>query len=150
MQKVLRRTALAERQALRRRKIRRSKYASEKQVLDLQEAIVHKRSILQSLKDARITRREDWQLGPLAPKRDVGTKKDTYGTSDTRKLRGLELPESERVKNWPIAAGDRVVLVEGRDKGKIGVVESIRKETNELTVKGLNIVRGRFTHHKSI
>jgi len=144
MQKVLRRTALAERQALCRAKVRKSKYDSEKRTLDLQEAIVHRRLINQNLKNARITRREDWQLGPLAPKRDVGAQKDTYGTSNSRMLRGLDLPESERTKTWVLAEEDRVVILEGRDKGRIGVVKSINKETDQLTVEGLNMVRWAF------
>lgn len=141
MQKVIRRTALAERQAARRAKVRKSKFESEKRVLDLQDAILRRRSVLQTLKDARIARREDWKLGPLAPRRDVGAQRDTYGTTDTRLLRGPELPKSEQTKYWPIVAGDRVVLVEGRDKGKIGTVRSIDKARNELTVEGLNKVR---------
>ncbi|KAI9866910.1 MAG: hypothetical protein M1830_005879, partial [Pleopsidium flavum] len=121
--------------------------AAEKRTLDLQEAIVHRRSINQTLKDARITRREDWQLGPLAPKRDVGAQKDTYGTGNSRLMRGLELPESERTKEWPVAEGDRVVLMEGRDKGKIGVVKTTKKETEELTVEGLNMVDVAIPEH---
>jgi large subunit ribosomal protein L24 len=141
MQKVIRRTVLAERQAARRAKVRKSKYDSEKRLLDFQEAILRRRSVIQTLKDARIARREDWQLGQLAPRRDVGAQRDTYGTTDTRLLRGPELPKSEQMKFFPIAAGDRVVIMEGRDKGKIGRVRSTDKVRNELTVDGLNKVR---------
>jgi len=144
MQKVIRRTVLAERQAARRAKVRKSKYDAEKRVLDLQEAILRRRSVVQTLKDARIARREDWQLGQLAPRRDFGAQRDTYGTTDTRLLRGPELPKSKQMKVWPIAVGDRVVLMEGRDKGKIGTVRSTDKARNELTVEGLNKVRWDF------
>ena len=140
MQKVIRRTALAERQAARRAKVRKSKFDSEKRILDLQDSILRRRSVLQTLKDARIARREDWQLGPLAPRRDVGEQRDTYGASDTRLLRGPELPKSEQMKFWPIVAGDRVVIMDGRDKGKIGTVRSTDKVRSELTVEGLNKV----------
>lgn len=144
MQKVIRRTALAERQAARRAKVRKSKYDSEKRLLDRQDAILRRRSTLQTLKDARIARREDWQLGQLAPRRDVGAQRDTYGTTDTRLLRGPELPKSEQTRFWPIVAGDRVVIVEGRDKGNIGRVRSTDQVRNELTVEGLNKVRRDF------
>ncbi len=140
MQKVLRRTALAERQAARAAKVRKSKDESEQRLLDQQDATLRRRTTITTLKNARLARREDWQLGPLAPKRDVGAQADTYGTLDTRILRAPELPTEKRTKHWAIVAGDRVVIMEGKDKGKIGVVQSISKETNHLTVEGLNKV----------
>ena len=41
---------------------------------------------------------------------------------------------------WPIMVGDRVVVMEGREKGKIGMVKGTDKEREELTVEGLNKV----------
>jgi large subunit ribosomal protein L24 len=107
-----------------------------------------KREIATDIKAARLARREDWELGPLAPKRDVGLKRETYGTISTSRLRGKELTLEERLKLNPdggryptIVAGDRVVLLQGRDKGKIGKVASLDAARQEVTVEGLNMVR---------
>jgi large subunit ribosomal protein L24 len=148
MQKVIRRSALAKAQAVRRlarrkeRDIRitnRSKREQENYV---------KKEVATDIKAARLARREDWELGPLAPKRDVGLKKDTYGTISTMRLRGKELTLDERLKLNPdggryptIVAGDRVVLLQGRDKGKIGKVAALDAARQEVTVEGLNMVR---------
>jgi large subunit ribosomal protein L24 len=148
MQKVIRRSVLAKAQAVRRlarrkeRDIRitnRSKREQENYV---------KKEVATDIKAARLARREDWELGPLAPKRDVGLKKDTYGTISTMRLRGKELTLEERLKLNPdggryptIVAGDRVVLLQGRDKGKIGKVASLDAARQEVTVEGLNMVR---------
>lgn len=107
-----------------------------------------KKEVATDIKAARLARREDWELGPLAPKRDVGLKKDTYGTISTMRLRGKELSLEERLKLNPdggryptIVAGDRVVLLQGRDKGKIGKVAALDAARQEVTVEGLNMVR---------
>lgn len=47
-------------------------------------------------------------------------------------------PEGGRYAN--IVEGDRVVLLEGRDKGKIGKVLSLDRQRQEVTVEGLNLV----------
>ena len=80
-------------------------------------------------------------LGPLAPKRDVGNAKDTYGTLSPRRFRGVEKPKGQ-YKEWGIVEGDRVVIVQDghREQGKIGTVREVRKEAEECTVQGLNQV----------
>lgn len=101
-------------------------------------------SVRNDTRAARLTRREDWLLGPLAPKRDVGTTKDTYGALDARRLRGVEKPKNQG-KDWGIVEGDRVVIVlDGhRERGKIGKVREVRKDAEECFVTGLN----RVCHH---
>ena len=102
---------------------------------------------LVDIKASRIARKEDWELGPLAPKRDVGTDKDTYGTIHTNRMRGPELTSEMRNrinpdwKHMNIVVNDRVVILEGRDKGKIGKVIEVEAKRQEVTVEGLNMVR---------
>ncbi|RAL64467.1 hypothetical protein DID88_001943 [Monilinia fructigena] len=45
-----------------------------------------------------------------------------------------------RGKHLNIREGDRVVVVEGRDKGKIGQVQKIDKQRAEVTCEGLNLI----------
>ena len=140
MQKVFKRTALAKAQAARRANIRASKERSTERVLQRKEQDFLSRRVYLDIKAAQLARREDRELGPLAPKRDVGTMKDTYGTMDPRRLRGLKKSKEERGEAQLIVPGDRVVLVEGRDKGRIGEVKSVDKERHECIVAGLNMV----------
>ncbi|KAH0563487.1 hypothetical protein GP486_001953 [Trichoglossum hirsutum] len=140
MQKVLRRTALAKAQYARKAERRRERLAREARRLRLSEDKEHSRLAYRDIKEARLARREDWELGPLVPVRNVGNARETYGSMEMKRVRPTELAEEERIKFWSIVQDDRVVVLEGRDKGKIGVVKSIEKKSNMATVAGLNMV----------
>ena len=147
MQKVLRRTALAEAQAVRRDARRKERAVREKAKTNREQAQYSRREATKDIKAARQARREDWELGPLAPRRDVGDNKSTYGTISTMRLRGSPLTLEARLKLNPeggryatIVVGDRVVLLEGRDKGKIGKIMKLDAKRQEVTVEGLNMV----------
>lgn len=141
MQKLLKRTALVKRQAARKAAARSGKFESDTRKLRVNEQTQINISIRGDRRAAQSVRHEDWLLGPLAPKRDVGEARDTYGTLSPRRLRGVEKPKAH-VKNWGIVAGERVVIVqEGhRERGKIGKVREVRKDAEECFVQGLNRV----------
>lgn len=148
MQKVIRRSALAKAQAVRRLARRKERDVRITNRSKREQENYVKKEVAIDIKAARLVRREDWELGPLAPRRDVGLKKDTYGTISTNRLRGKELTLEERLKLNPdggryptIVTGDRVVLLQGRDKGKIGKVAALDAARQEVTVDGLNMVR---------
>ncbi|EHK97991.1 putative 54S ribosomal protein L40, mitochondrial [Glarea lozoyensis 74030] len=100
------------------------------------------------LKEEKLNRREDYELGPIRPKRDVGDLKSKYGTLDNQALQGLPLPQKELFKRLEpfggkylnIWKGDRVVILEGPDKGKIGIISAIDGKKAKVTVKDLNRV----------
>ncbi|KAI9867280.1 MAG: hypothetical protein M1813_009558 [Trichoglossum hirsutum] len=140
MQKVLRRTALAKAQYARKAERRRERLAREARRSRVGEDKEHSRLAYRDIKEARLRRREDWELGPLAPVRNVGDARETYGSMEMKRVRPIDLAEEERIKFWNIVQDDRVVILEGRDKGKIGVVKSIEKKSNMVTVAGLNMV----------
>ncbi|MCJ1473233.1 hypothetical protein MMC13_001884 [Lambiella insularis] len=139
MQKLLRRTALVKRQAARKAAQRQGRLDSDERKLRLNEQKTINISVRSDTRAARLARHEDWLLGPLAPKRDAGDARDTYGTLDARRLRGVDKPK-DQVKDWGIVEGDRVVIVlDGhRERGKIGRVREVRKEAEECFVTGLN------------
>jgi large subunit ribosomal protein L24 len=108
--------------------------------------------------------REDWKLGPLRPNRAVGDEVSTYGTLDQdairrpliparivkernekREKRGEE-PEYPMVvddkKYFHIVVDDRVTVIRGREKGKIGIVGEVLEGSHEVIIKDLNKVRG--------
>lgn len=107
--------------------------------------------------------KQDWRLGPLRPNRAIGAGADKYGAltqeqaqkpqipihthkelNERRIKRGLE-PEYPLVvddkKYFHIEKDDRVVVVNGREKGKIGIVQDIFDKTHEILVKDVNKVR---------
>jgi large subunit ribosomal protein L24 len=106
--------------------------------------------------------REDWRLGPLRPNRAVGEGADKYGAltaeqvqqpiipihkqrhkNEDREKQGLEpeyplVVDGERI--YHIARDDRVVVIHGREKGKIGIVQGFNDDTHRVIVKGVNMV----------
>ncbi|EOD50098.1 putative kow motif domain protein [Neofusicoccum parvum UCRNP2] len=139
MQKVIQRTAMAKRQAT-----RKAKKATE------MEKAFDKRQIrkeLQQIKalanrtivDARKHRREDWLLGPLAPRRDVGEWREKWGTIDARRTQLPAVDPDKKLELPPFAEGDRVVLLRGRDKGRIGEIREFDEDSQTVRVKGLNL-----------
>lgn len=139
MQKVIRATERAKTQARRknlfkegRENAKRRSWLKIKQVALLKETS-------NLIKAARIARREDWLLGPLAPRRDLGSSKDTYGTVSPRVAEGAS--KSGQGHDYCIAVGDRVVIVgEFLEKGRIGTVEEVKAKAETCLVKGFNLV----------
>lgn len=148
MQKVIRRTILAEKQAARRLAKKKDIAHREKRKSTREQVTFYKNDQSKEIKEAKKAQWEDYALGPLAPKRDAGLAKDTYGTIDGQRLKGPNLEGGKRReatkqvggKYLNIVTGDRVVLLEGRDKGKIGVIASTNPRAGECTVKDLNMV----------
>ena len=141
MQKVIQRTAMAERQATRKALLRSQQEAKIKHSIDRSQREQVRTLEIKDIKAARKALREDWELGPLAPRRDVGALKDTYGTMDPRRLHPSAPEPSKKLEYHNIVEGDRVVFIRGREKGKIGVVDGVDKEADTLKVDGLNLVR---------
>jgi large subunit ribosomal protein L24 len=149
MQKILRRSALAEAQAVRRRVKRRDYDLRMKRKNQRENDNYKLRLVNANIVQERKNRREDYELGPLAPRRDVGSQKETYGTVSQWAMTGPKLTWEQRKEMYPdtalrylnIRVDDRVVLLQGRDKGKIGKVLQIDRMKMEVVVEGLNLVR---------
>jgi large subunit ribosomal protein L24 len=148
MQKVIRRTILAEKQAARRLGKKKDKAAFEKRKSAREQVGFFTRDQVKDIRNAKKAQWEDYTLGPLAPKRDAGLAKDTYGTINGQRLKGPDLEGPKRReatkqvggKYMNIVTGDRVVILKGIDKGKIGIIHSTNLKAGECTVKGLNMV----------
>ncbi|KAL2223339.1 KOW motif domain protein [Thermoascus aurantiacus ATCC 26904] len=140
MQKVIRRTALARAQAQRKAAIAAKERQREEFKSALRERFAFNRMQLDLARKEREQRREDWMRGPLAPKRDSGLDEQAYATLLPQYLHPPKVPQHLRRKYINFAPGDRVCLMKGPDKGKIGEVIKVDPETETVTVQGLNMV----------
>ncbi|KAH8730178.1 KOW motif domain-containing protein [Phaeosphaeriaceae sp. PMI808] len=112
-------------------------------------------------KQALTNAKEDWHLGPLRPNRAIGVDADKYGAMTREQVQRPEVPVHSQ-KRWnevmdekgikyesPIIVDDkkyfhiekedRVVIIKGKDKGKIGVVQHVQSRTHGVFVTGINM-----------
>ncbi|KAI1136605.1 hypothetical protein F5Y05DRAFT_98938 [Hypoxylon sp. FL0543] len=148
MQKILRRVATAERVATKRAKMKDMKWFKK----DKKETSEHHRQQLHLAKaefsDAKQAIKDDWELGPLAPRRDVGSWAGAKGSIHearyathgrvTLAMRNRRCQWAGGAYNLNLAIGDRVVLIDGPDKGRIGKIAKIDHDKAEVMVDGLN------------
>lgn len=136
----------------------------------LDQTLRYRASVLRKrIREARVARREDWILGPLAPHRDKGD--NAYGTVSIAELRPLKgglgrgvLTERARGgarvagrtrgkgrevgMSWKeslIYEGDRVAILsdkgpESREFGKIGTVSEVKRAAREVEIEDMNMV----------
>jgi large subunit ribosomal protein L24 len=168
-EKLLRRAQLAKRKAQRR--LDRDKDAKVKdEEHEARRAMLHQRKIFTGqLVAARKARREDWELGPLAPRRDVGDQALKYGTAKEVQLQLCVHPsklhldwkmrhlppekrmeklgwKSVRAHEWEKLGNlfyekDRVAVVRGPQAGKIAVVDKAHEKEEMISLKSVNMVR---------
>lgn len=161
MDKILRRVRMVEKQALRRRT--RQRKATSKGVSKQEQQPQVKEATAEvglSIRNAKIARHEDWDLGPLAPRRDVPRILDHnpagnlhWGTisigraMSTTKLRPLDLEDRCRwaggAEHLCLAEGDRVVITEGTHKGKIDKIMAIQKEYGVVRLQDTKVSSAR-------
>ncbi|KAK9778817.1 putative KOW motif-containing protein [Seiridium cardinale] len=148
MQKILKRVATAERVAA-KRKAARDRQAWNKERFEEQDEVTYQRAQMAAdIGRAKRAIKDDWHLGPNAPNINVGENGSTHGAiSEARYQMSITLKDYQKEarcawlggsKNLNLVEGDRVVLLEGPDKGKIGKVTSVQKDKMEVIVEGLN------------
>jgi large subunit ribosomal protein L24 len=154
MQKLLRRTAQAERQVARRVAKRKGKDASYERGEAVQTTAQFITPNLRwQRKVERAARREDWDMGPVAPRRDTlastmnrhSTTIQQWGVlANQRVFHQLKCTDAEKaaiaawaggVERLCLAEGDRVVVIEGPWKGKIAPISNIYKDSLTVTLK---------------
>lgn len=143
MQKIIKRTQRAVQRAekrLERKTAVDEKRSTKKFIAEKQRQRAAKIGDIAAARKARI---EDWNLGPLAPNRAVGRQANKYGAMTDMQIQPIKIPKHLRRKQWPIVEGDRVTIIKGPDKGKIGVIQSLNKDTETIVIDGLNMVRAR-------
>ncbi|KAG5918273.1 hypothetical protein E4U42_006931 [Claviceps africana] len=154
MQKLVKRAAQAERQASRRSRQQLERHNVDGRIRNravLRSAVAE---IRQNLKDARQARKDDWELGPLAPKRDLGF--NSYGAfkeslrqdwtnagmyQQKPQLIAQRCAWAGGVRQLNLAPQDRVVIMYGPDKGKIDRIKGVQAESGTVTLE---------THHRAM
>lgn len=147
MQKLVKRAAQAQRQASRRSKQQMDRENIDHKLRNRQAMRSAVAEVRQNLKDARQARKEDWELGPLAPKRDLGfnnygafkenVRQDwtNYGLYQAHpKLIEQRCAWAGGVKQLNLAPGDRVVIRDGPDTGKIDHIKSVQPQNGTVTL----------------
>jgi large subunit ribosomal protein L24 len=143
-----------------RQKLFQERYESKQAVI--QRIRWDNENVKKVRKKALDNAKEDWKLGPLRPNRAIGAAAEKYGALTSEQMQKPEIPvHTQRNRNetrakqnleptyplvvdnekyFHIAKNDRVVVIKGREKGKIGLVQSIIERTHEVIVTGVNMV----------
>lgn len=108
----------------------------------LQSQVQYNRAFKKRKLKSRADEMEDRWLGPLAPKRAITDqeKQLQYALSQDE-ANPPKVTARDRIKYWNIVPQDRVVILKGMDKHKIGTVKSIHRDNNTVIVEGMNMVR---------
>ncbi|KAK5145840.1 hypothetical protein LTR32_002469 [Rachicladosporium monterosium] len=129
MQKVVQRTLRAERVTNRKKAKAREHLSKAEGWSNFHATNRLKRVTSANIRTARLARQEDWEAGALlAPRRDVGEQANTYGAIMMYNANVPELPARKQPKWLPFSEGDRLLVIKGRDKGRIGECIEVQKE----------------------
>lgn len=143
MQKLLKRTRLAENHAKHKAK-RVEEWTFLKQKREAKEGLkLRSKTWTEIIRSERTQRKENYLMGPLSPwpmiKHYAGTH---YGTLDPSLIRPIELPERIQPKRIVFKEGDRVCVVQGDEyvKGQIGKITSTSRTSNTVVIEGVKRV----------
>lgn len=150
MQKILKRVATAERVTAKRKAARDRQAWNKNRFAERDEVKYQRSQIAADFGRAKKAIKDDWFLGPNAPNINVGENGPTHGAiSEARYQMSVTLKDHQKearcawlggARNLNLTEGDRVVLLEGPDKGKIGKISDVQKDKMEVIVEGLNKV----------
>ncbi|KAI1428811.1 hypothetical protein F5Y12DRAFT_782395 [Xylaria sp. FL1777] len=148
MQKILRRVATAERATAKRRKAKDRADFTEERVDNRLHRFDRLKRAREEVARGKQAIRDDWAMGPLSPRIDVGDLHNAHGAIGEVRFanpQDMSLTKRNARCQWAggayylnLAVGDRVVLLDGPDKGRIGPISEINHATADLTVKDLN------------
>lgn len=150
MQKLVKRTAEAQRNAANRAKRKSLKEFQQGMSERRRENKRNTKGIATDLQRARRARSSAWDLGPIAPRRD------TDGHMSFAAMGGSRMSPQVSLKAWEIearchwaggsqhlnlAVGDRVVVMQGPDKGVIDKIAKLNMDTATVELSNTSKVR---------
>jgi len=133
--------------AARLKRVAQNKFERKKQLERYNEVSIYHRqvgmqnsAIQQVYRDERRYRRDEWQMGSrLIPRRDVGTSRQNYAHVSSEMWSFPDVPEHLR-QPMRISPGDKVVVMEGKERGKIGKVKDVDEERQTVSIEEMNKV----------
>jgi large subunit ribosomal protein L24 len=153
MEKIMKRARHAERHVLRRVKQADYRERMRTRMQVKEELKFASQEHRNNIKLAQKVRQEQWEMGALAPKRQIGV--NGYGVLEAQAhfnptLGGMHKPRPEvpakrcawagGVKRLNLAVGDRVVVMEGVNKGKIDQIADIDTDAGTVTLQDVHKV----------
>lgn len=139
LEKVFQLSGLVKRQSERKARIAKDFQDYRAKSVSRQDTRLFKR-LKKSEKLRRVEEfKEDLRLGPLAPRRDVGPDREFAAINQTL-FSPNDVDEATRISRWPFEPGDRVVILQGPDKGKIGILDSCDISNQSVKVRDMNLV----------
>jgi len=140
MQRALRLNIIARNRSLKSQRRRNAADLKGEEHKIRDQTVERSRLKLDVVKAERKYRREDWILGPLAPNRLAGKNAGGYGQMDYQAINLPPVLESKRAQYFNFAVNDRVVVMTGREKGKIGKVKEVNEEQQCVMLEDISIV----------
>lgn len=140
MDKIVRRTTLAVNQAKRKARLVEEREARRETKAYIRARTAYNRIFIDRAKNERIARRQDWFMGPVAPRRDFGQAQGAYGALDAQCLQLPTVPKKSRKRYVELAEKDRAVVIRGPERGKIGTVKEVNEETQCVKLGNVNMV----------
>ena len=137
MQRLITRTTRASRTVSRQRQTRQALLQADETWQARQALQRAARANALAIRAARHQRHEDWALGPLTPRRDAGPDPAAHGATSIDHAMPPEKPPRARRRWLHLDVGDRVVLLRGRQRGAIGVVEDVDVAKDVVRLRGL-------------
>jgi large subunit ribosomal protein L24 len=139
MQKLLRRAAVASNRAKRgtQKFEQRVKHAEKRRY---EERVKSNNKLRDDISKSAIkAQREDWEMGNIAPRRNTGRYETSFAALDPQLSFGSEKPIHMR-QNHHMYIGDRVVVVNGICKGRIGYIAQVHKEQDRISLSKFHTV----------
>ncbi|KAI5279058.1 hypothetical protein KEM54_004357, partial [Ascosphaera aggregata] len=138
MDKVVRRTAQAVKQAQRKARLQSQHDTRLARKSYFQTQRDRARVFIDAQRQQRADFREDWLKGPLAPLRDSGDRRGLYGAASTTLTSLPVIPCVDRKKFINIAVGDYVVILKGKERGRIDKVMKVDLKSEFVTLRNSN------------
>uniref|UniRef100_L2GH47 Kow motif containing protein n=1 Tax=Colletotrichum fructicola (strain Nara gc5) TaxID=1213859 RepID=L2GH47_COLFN len=144
MQKLIKRTRQAEKVLAKKMKKRQGYEITDQRQQRFREQRQQLDELNDDIRTSRLIRQEKWSMGTIAPRRDLLPEWGASEVNRNSRQTGLKFSEIENRCSWAggvnqlcLKPKDRVVLLDGPEKGKIDRIESIDKSTGTVMLENI-------------
>ncbi|KAI8159420.1 54S ribosomal protein L40 [Colletotrichum sp. SAR 10_65] len=144
MQKLIKRTRQAEKVFAKKMKKRQGYEITDQRQQRFREQRQQLDELNDDIRTSRLIRQEKWSMGTMAPRRDLLPEWGASEVNRNSRQTSLKFSEIENRCSWAggvnqlcLKPKDRVVLLDGPEKGKIDRIESIDKSTGTVMLENI-------------